>query len=145
MQALNIHPRAEAAKAAARYGGAEILLSEEKREQARQARLDELRKTFVEGPTLLFPGAATVTIPGGGVASGDRNDIFRSFSRLRDLGKLEAEKGCLYRVTAVLAVWRRRFSSIKLLFSGDGWKLYLSPGWTVKEGERMGSYEVVKE
>jgi hypothetical protein len=30
-------------------------------------------------------------------------------------------------------------------FSGDGWKLYLSSGWIVKEGERTGSFEVVKE
>lgn len=56
MQALNIKAGRKASITAARYDGAETLLSEQKREEDRQARLNELRKTFVEGPTLSFPG-----------------------------------------------------------------------------------------
>jgi len=47
MQALGVQPSTNAAKAADQYGGAGILLSEEKREHDRQSRLEDLRKTFV--------------------------------------------------------------------------------------------------
>jgi hypothetical protein len=93
MQALNIHPSPEATIAAARYEGAEILLSEEKREQDRQARLDELRKTFVEGPTLSFPGGSHSMIPEGCFASGI-GTIYFGFSP-QESGELEAEKRVL--------------------------------------------------
>lgn len=146
MQALNIHPRAEAAKAAARYGGAEILLSEEKREQARQARLDELRKTFVEGPTLLFPGGSHSYDTRGAVSlQGIGTIYFGPFRASGTWGKLEAEKGVLVSSDGSSRRVAAPVQLDKTTFSGDGWKLYLSPGWTVKEGERMGSYEVVKE
>lgn len=58
MQALNIQPGRKASITAARYNGAEILLSEQKREEDRQARLNALRNTFVEDPTLSFTGGS---------------------------------------------------------------------------------------
>ena len=146
MHALNIHPSPEAAIAAARYEGAEILLSEEKREQDRQARLDELRKTFVEGPTLLFPGGSHSYDTRGAVSlQGIGTIYFGPFRASGPWGKLEAEKGVLVSSDGSS---RRVAAPIKLdgtTFYGDGWKLYLSSGWIVKEGERTGSLEVVKE
>ena len=146
MQALNIHPSPEATIAAAKYEGAEILLSEKKREQDRQARLDELRKTFVEGPTLLFPGGSHSYDTRGAVSlQGIGTIYFGPFRASGAWGKLEAEKGVLVSSDGGS---RRVAAPIKLdktTFSGDGWKLYLSSGWIVKEGERKGSFEVVKE
>ncbi|SRR6266542_779309 len=146
MQALNIHPNPEATIAAAKYEGAEILLSEEKREQDRQARLDELHKTFVEGPTLLFPGGSQSYDTRGAVSlEGIGTIYFGPFRASGVWGKLEAEKGVLVSSDGSS---RRVAAPIKLddtTFSGDGWKLYLSPGWIVKKSERKGSFEVVKE
>lgn len=146
MQALNIHPGSEATIAAAKYEGAEILLSEEKREQDRQARLDELRKIFVEGPTLLFPGGSHSYDTRGAVSlQGIGTIYFGPFRASGAWGKLEAEKGVLVSSDGSS---RRVAAPIKLdetTFSGNGWKLHLSSGWIVKEGERTGSFEVVKE
>ena len=146
MQALKIQASPEAAKTAARYQGAEILLSEQKREQDRQARLDELRRTFVEGPTLLFPGGNHSYDTRGAVSlQGIGTIYFGPFRASGAWGKLEAEKGVL---VSSDGSFRRVAAPIKLdetTFSGDGWKFYLSPGWIVKETERKGSFEVVKE
>ena len=146
MQALKIQPSPDATIATARYDGAEILLSEEKREQDRQARLNELRKTFVEGPTLSFPGGSHSYDTRGAVSlQGIGTIYFGPFRASGVWGKLEAERGVL---VSSDGSFRRVASPIKLdetTFSGDGWKLYLSPGWIVKEGERKGSFEVVKK
>lgn len=144
-QALKIKPGPEATKAAAKYEGEEILLSEEKREQDRQARLDDLRKTFVEGPALSFPGGSHSYDTRGAVSlQGTGTIYFGPFRASGPWGKLEAEKGVLVSSDGSS---RRVAAPIKLdetTYSGDGWKLYLSPGWIVKEGERKGSFEVVK-
>ncbi|HEY0668157.1 MAG TPA: hypothetical protein VGD22_08295 [Sphingobacteriaceae bacterium] len=146
MQSLNIHPSPGAAKAATRYEGAEILSSEEKREQDRQARLDGLRKTFVDGPTLLFPGGSHSYDTRGAVSLQGIGTIYFGPFRASGLwGKLEAEKGVLVSSDGRS---RRVAAPIKLderTYSGDGWKLYLSSGWIVKEGEKAGSFQVVKE
>jgi hypothetical protein len=146
MQALNIHPSPEVIIAAAAYEGAEILFSEEKRAQDRQARLDELLKIFVDGPILLIPGGSHSYDTRGAVSlKGIGTIYFGSFRASGVWGKLEAEKGVLVSSDGSS---RRVAAPIKIdetTFSGDGWKLYLSSGWIVKEGERTGSFEVVKE
>jgi hypothetical protein len=55
MRALGAQPVADAAAAAARYGGAELRAAEEQREQQRQARIAELRQRFVDGPVFVMP------------------------------------------------------------------------------------------
>ena len=59
MRALGVQPVADAAAAAARYGGAELRAAEEQREQQRQARIAELRRRFVDGPVLVMPGGGS--------------------------------------------------------------------------------------
>jgi len=146
MQALNIKPGRKASIAAARYDGAEILLSEQKREEDRQARLNELRKTFVEGPTLSFPGGNHSYDTRGAVSlQGIGTIYFGPFRASGAWGKLEAEKGVLVSSDGSFRRVAAPIKSDETTFSGDGWKLYLSPGWIVKEGERKGSFEVVKE
>jgi hypothetical protein len=68
MRALAVQPATDATASAVRYGGAEIRASEGKREQERQERLAELRRRFVDGPVLVFPG-------GGGTASDSRGAV----------------------------------------------------------------------
>src|SRR5688572_25028709 len=50
MRALRVQPVADAAAAAARYGGAALRAVEEEREQKRQSQMAELRQRFVDGP-----------------------------------------------------------------------------------------------
>lgn len=145
-QALTIQPGPDATKIAARYQGAEILLSEQKREQARQARLDELRRTFVEGPTLSFPGGSHSYDTRGAVSlQGIGTIYFGPFRASGAWGKLEAEKGVLVSSDGSFRRVAAPSKTDDTTFSGDGWKLNVSPGWIVKEGERKGSFEVVKE
>jgi hypothetical protein len=146
MQSLSIRPSPDATIAAARYEGAEIFSSEEKREQDRQARLDELRKSFVEGPRLSFPGGSHSFDSRGAVSlQGIGTIYFGPFRASGPWGTLEAEKGVLVSSDGSS---RRVAAPVKLdetTFSGYGWKLHLSSGWMLKEGERKGSFEVVKE
>lgn len=146
MQALHVNPSRDASIAATHYLGAEILLSEEKRERDRQARLDELRRTFVEGPTLMFPGGSHSYDTRGAVSLQEIGTIyFGPFRASGPWGKLEAEKGVLVSTDGSS---RRVAAPIKIdatTFHGDGWKLSVSSGWMVKEGQRSGSFEVVKE
>lgn len=145
-RSLHIKSGRKASIIADRYDGAEILSSEQRRAEDRQARLDELRKIFVEHPTLTLPGGSHSYDTRGAVSlQGIGTIYFGPFRASGTWGKLEAEKGVL---VSSDDSFRRVAAPIKLdetTFSGDGWKLSLSPGWIVKEGERKGSFEVVKE
>jgi hypothetical protein len=147
MRALAVQPATDATASAVRYGGAEIRASEEKREQERQERLAELRRRFVDGPVLVFPG-------GGGTASDSRGAVvipgvgtvyFHAFRSSGDWGTLEAEKGVLVasdgRSRRVSAPVRRD----DVTFTGDGWTFKAAAGWVVREGARRGDYEVVRQ
>jgi hypothetical protein len=146
MSALAVQPASDAVASAARYGGAEIRVAEEQREQARQERLADLRRRFVEGPVLMIPGGnhsydtrGAVVIPGVGTV------YFNSFRASGVWGALEAEKGVLVasdgRTRRVAAPMRRDDGT----FAGDGWTLKPAEGWVVREGARRGDYEVVRQ
>ena len=147
MRALAIEPASDATTSAARYGGAEIRASEEKREQERQGRLAELRRRFVDGPVLVIPG-------GGGAASDSRGAVvipgagtvyFHAFRASGNWGSLEAERGVLVasdgRTRRIPAPVRRD----DVTFTGDGWTFKAAAGWVVREGARRGDYEVVRQ
>jgi hypothetical protein len=147
MNALAVQPANEAAGAAAAYGGVELRAAEQKREQLRQDRINELRLRFVDGPVLVVPGGgggytdsrgATV-IPGSGTV------YFHAYRISGDWGTLEAEKGVLL---ASDGRSRRLPAPVRQddgTFSGDGWTFKAAPGWTVREGARRGDYEVVRQ
>jgi hypothetical protein len=147
MRALAIQPVADAAAAAARYGGAELRAAEEQREQQRQARIAELRRRFVDGPVLVMPGGGSgfsdsrgaVVIPEVGTI------YFGPYRQSGAWGTLEAEKGVLTtsdgRVRRLPAPVRGNGSTI----SGDGWTFKAASGWVIREGARPGDYEVVKQ
>jgi hypothetical protein len=146
-RALAIQPVADAAAAAARYGGAQLRVAEEQREQQRQARIAELRRQFVDGPVLLMPGG------GGGLSNSldavvipDVGTIYFHAYRMKgEWGALEADKGVL-----VSSDGRSRRLPAPVrgddgMFSGDGWTLKPAPGWVVREGARRGDYELVRQ
>jgi hypothetical protein len=146
-RALAIQPLADAAAAAARYGGAQLRAAEEQREQQRQARIAELRRQFVDGPVLLMPGG------GGGLSNSlgavvipDVGTIYFHAYRMKgEWGALEADKGVLVssdgRSRRLPAPVRGDGATI----SGDGWTLKAAPGWVVREGTRRGDYELVRQ
>jgi hypothetical protein len=147
MHALAVQPASDAATSAARYDGAEIRASEQQRDQQRKQRLAELRRQFVDGPVLLFPGAGgaqfnsigAVSIPGVGTV------YFGPYNASGEWGTLSAEKGVLIasdgRSRRVSAPVRRDDGT----FAGDGWTFRVALGWVVREGARRGDYDVVRQ
>ena len=79
-----------------------------------------------------------VVIPGVGTV------YFHPFRASGNWGTLEAENGVLLasdgRSRRVPAPVLRDDGSV----GGDGWTFKVAPGWTVREGPRVGDYEVVK-
>ena len=147
MNALAVQPATDAGGAASQYDGVELRAAEQKREQLRQDRINELRHRFVDGPVLVVPGGSSgssdsrgaIVIPGSGTV------YFHTYRAWGDWGRLEAEKGVLLasdgRTRRVPAPVRRD----DITFSGDGWTFKAAPGWTVREGARRGDYEVVRQ
>jgi hypothetical protein len=145
MRALGVQPVADAAAAAARYGGAELRAAEEQREQQRQTRIAELRRQFVDGPVLVMPGVGSglsnslgaVVIPGVGTI------YFGPYRMTGAWGTLQADKGVLVstdgRLRRLPAPVRRDDSTV----DGDGWTMKAAPGWMVRDGARRGDYELV--
>jgi hypothetical protein len=146
MRALDVEPVADAATAAARYGGAQLRAAEEKREREQQARIATLRRQFVDGPVLVMPGGGgglsnslgAVVIPGVGTV------YFGAYRMTGPWGVLEADKGVLVstdgRSRHLPAPVRRDESTV----GGDGWDVKAAPGWLIREGARPGDYELVR-
>jgi acetyl esterase/lipase len=147
MRAFAVEPATDATASATRYGGAEIHVSEQQREQERQQRLAELRRRFVDGPVLVIPGGGSgmsdsrgaTVIPGLGTV------YFGPYRASGGWGALEAETGVLIasdgRTRRVSAPVRHDDGT----FTGDGWTFKAAAGWVIREGARRGDYEVVRE
>ena len=114
MRALGVQPVADAAAAAARYGGAEIRAAEEQREQQRQARIAELRQRFVDGPVFVMPcggggisnSMGAVVIPGAGTVF---FNAYRLSGRLRHArGGERRARGDRWRLAASAGACARR-------------------------------------
>jgi hypothetical protein len=146
MKALGAQPSTNVAETASQYGGAEILFSEAQREHDRQSRLEDLRKTFVEGPVLLFPGGNhSFDTRGAVVIQGIGTIYFGPFRASGDWGRLEAEKGVLVSTDGSS---RRVSAPVRLdetTYTGDGWTFKVALGWVIREGAHRGSYEVVRQ
>jgi hypothetical protein len=147
MRALGVLPVADAAAAAARYGGAELRAAEEQREQQRQERIAELRQRFVDGPVFVMPcGGSGTSNSLGAVVIPDAGTVYFHPYRLSgacgtlaaDNGVLEASDGRSRRLPAPV---RGDDATI----SGDGWTFKAAAGWVVREGARRGDYDVVRQ
>jgi hypothetical protein len=146
MRALGVQAVADAAAAAAQYGGVELRAAEEQREQQRQERIADLRRQFVDGPVLVMPGGGSgLSNSRGAVVIPDVGTIyFGAYRQAGAWGELEADKGVLVssdgRTRRLPAPVRRDDISV----DGDGWKVKAAPGWVVREGARRGDYELVR-
>jgi len=145
-RALAVQPVADAAAAAAGYGGAEVRAAEERRDRQRQGRISELRQRFVDGPVFVMPGGGSgtsnslgaVVIPGAGTV------YFHPYRMSGPWGTLEAENGVL---DASDGRSRRLPAPVRgdgTTISGDGWTFKAAAGWIIRDGARRGDYEVVR-
>ena len=147
MRALGVQPAADVSAAAVRYGGAELRVTEEQREQRRLGRIAELRRRFVDGPVFVMPGGGSgFSDSRGAVVIPDVGTIYFGPYRMSAAsGTLEAEKGVL---TTTDGRSRRLPSPVwgdAATISGDGWTFKAAAGWVVRKGARLGDYEVVRE
>ncbi len=138
-------PATDARAAAARYDGAALQASEERREAARQKRLAELRKRFIDGPVLVLPAgksasfstAGMTPIPGAGT-------VYPTYRTSSEWGSLEAASVLVAADRTKLtlpAPSKTEGSTIE----GDGWKLAIAAGWVVRPGTREGDFVLVRE
>ena len=147
MRALGVQPFADAAAAAARYGGAEIRAAEEQREQQRQARIAELRQRFVDGPVFVMPcgGSGTSNSLGAVVIPGAGTVYFNAYRRSGACGTLAAENGVLEASDGGALRLPAPVRGDEATISGDGWTFKAGAGWVVREGARRGDYEAVRQ
>ena len=142
MAAAGVEPTANADSAAKRYDAEALCAAEEARETKRAERVALLRQRFVEGPVLVVPrgrNASFITngvtpIPGAGT-------IYPSYRVSGEWGSLEAELVLVAsneRTLALPAPEKLEGTSL----AGEGWKVTLNDGWTVRPGARKGDYEV---
>jgi hypothetical protein len=130
---------------AARYGFTEVAGEEAAKEQARRARVAQLRRTFVEGPVLELPLASSnVSFDPGRVESVEGVGTVYAVLRLIDRwGVLSVESGG----GLVSADWTKAFVPAPAdrearPLKGSGWTLELASGWRLVPGSRAGSWRV---
>lgn len=146
MAALEITPVADAVDASARYGGAEIRVAEQARDEQRRARILELRKRFVDGPGLLVPsgGGGTFNAVGATPIPGVGTVFVMPYRQRGVWGTLEATKGVLVNEDGT----RRLPGPVRIAgttLTGDGWTVTVAEGWVVRPGPRAGDYRIVRE
>jgi len=145
--ATNRPPAADLAVAAARYDAATLRTAEEARDRARQARVAELRRRFVDGPVLTMParGSGTsdstgaVGIPGAGTV------FFRNFTLSAQWGRLNADGGVLRSADGATLSVPVTGPLEGTTLQGDGWSATLNSGWVVRPAARPGSFTIVRE
>lgn len=135
------------AAAAARYDGATLRTAEEARDRARQVRLAELRRRFVDGPVLTMPAAGSLTsdstgavgIPGAGTV------FFHDFTLSAQWGRLNARNGVLRAADGATVAVPVTGPLEGNAPRGDGWSVTLNSGWVVRPAARPGSFTIVRE
>jgi len=137
----------DVAGAAARYDAATLRTAEEARDRARQARVAELRRRFVDGPVLTMPAAGSthsdstgaVGIPGAGTV------FFRNFDLSAGWGRLNANGGVLRGADGSTVSVPVTGPLEGTTLQGDGWSATLNSGWVVRPAARPGSFTIVRE
>lgn len=140
--AAAVEPSSDATQAAERYGGPALWQAEQERERARQERIQELRRRFVEGPVVVVPRGQNASHRTAGVVSlPQAGTIYPDYRVTGEWGSLEAEQ--------VLVSPDQRTLTLpgpadveNGVITGDGWTVRLERGWKVKEGPRPGDLQV---
>jgi hypothetical protein len=147
MRALAIQPVADAAAAAAKYGGAELRAAEEERDRQRQARIAELRRRFIDGPVFVMPGGGSgLSNSMGAVVIPDAGTVyFHAYRQSGPWGTVEADDGVLVSSDGRTRRLPAPVRGDGMTISGDGWTFKAAQGWIIREGSRRGDYEVVRQ
>jgi hypothetical protein len=141
--AAKITPANDTGAIAARYGGPELRISEERREAEHKDKLADLRKRFVDGPVVILPAAKSSAfttngmfpIPGVGT-------LYPNFRASGDWGAVEATALVVSEDRTTLILQAPASFNAETL-TGEGWKLTLSSGWKLAKGPRTGDYLLV--
>jgi hypothetical protein len=140
-------PTTDLVVAAPRYDAATLRTAEEARDRARQARIAELRRRFVDGPVLSMPARGSSTSDSSGaVGIPDAGTVyFHNFSLSAQWGRLNADGGVLRaadgETLSVPVTGPIEGTTLK----GDGWTATLNSGWVVRPAARPGSFTIVRE
>jgi len=130
-----------------RYGGKKLLASETARDQKRQALLADLRKQFLDGPTLYIPfkKMSVQFNPSNLQPLDDKGTVYPTIRVVDKWGILAVSKGALMKpdwsgitVTAPTVLLAK-------IISGDGWTLALASGWHVKPAGKPGNYKMLAD
>jgi hypothetical protein len=135
------------AVAAARYDAATLRRAEEARDRARQVRVAELRRRFVDGPVLTMPAVGSRTSDSTGAVGipGVGTVLFRNFALSAQWGRLNAEGGVLLAADESTLSVPVTGSLEGTTLKGDGWSATLTSGWVVRPAARHGSFTIVRE
>ncbi len=143
MEAARLRPTENVNAASERYGGAELRIAEERRKVEREARLAELRQRFVEGPVLVIPRASSFSFAGDIVPLTEAGSVYSAFRAQVEWGSLEAENVLVAAAGGTLKVPAPVKTEGSTL-TGQGWKLTLAPGWSIRPGTRPGDFQVIR-
>jgi hypothetical protein len=129
-----------------RYGGREIRAEEQAREERRKALVRELQNRFVDGPLLLVPsgGGGTFNAQGAMPIPGAGTVYVLPYRMSGDWGTLEAMEGVLINDDGT----RRLPGPVRIdgtTLIGDGWRVTVARGWSVRSGPRSGDYQIIRD
>jgi hypothetical protein len=123
------------------YGYKELLDSETQREAARLARIADIRKRYIDGPTLLLPfQKMRISFnPQNVVPLGTEGTYYPTATIIDEWGTIEVTDGILvagdFRSARVIAPPSAGESN-------PGWKITLKSGWKIAEGNRKGDFTI---
>ncbi|MGC3946199.1 MAG: hypothetical protein QM762_17060 [Chryseolinea sp.] len=145
-EAYKIHPSKDLPQSVSSYNGDAIMTSERRREKDRQEKIENLRKAFVVNSILVFPGGSHSYDTRGAVAiPGEGTIYFGPFKASGPWGSLDATQGVLVASDGSKRTLAAPVRIDEKTFKGEGWTLIVGDGWTVKESQTQGKYEVVRK
>ncbi len=138
IQAAGIESLADPELAKLKYGGPDLWVAEQEREQQRLRRVAELRSRFVEGPVLALPrGKNAVFITLGVTPIPGAGTVYPSYRVSGRWGQIEADLVLVSTDGQTLTV-PAPFDQDGETLSGAGWQATLNPGWALQPGQRQG-------
>ncbi|WP_082586147.1 MULTISPECIES: hypothetical protein [unclassified Lysobacter] len=129
---------------AARYDDGTLRSSEESRDSQKRKHLAELKTRLVDGPVLIVPLKKTNRQfnPQTLQPLGELGMVYPTLRLTGEWGALQVESGgaLLTQTQATVSTDGVNPSATE----GDGWRLDLKPGWSVRPGDRAGDLIVVQ-
>lgn len=146
MAAAGIEATVDATAAAERYQGSTLRAAEEERDTQQQARVEELRQRFVDGPVLKFRrGRQAAFVTTGATPIPGQGTVFFTYRTTSEWGSFETETGVLIHDDGESLSAPGPITVDGANVTGDGWTIVLAPGWVVRPGPRAGDYQVVRQ